>query len=226
MPAASTTHSFTLDRGLRALEVLAEHPAGLTISELADLLGTHRPAVYRLLGPLSEHHLVRRDDSGRLRLAPGLISLAAAVRPRLYEISEPILQRISETLGATAALTIRDGGDAVVARVVVPRSQPMHLTYRQGMRHPLTHGAPGHVLLAAGPPTREEPPEVTEARARGYGFSHSQLMAGATGVAAAIVAPRHEPEAAISAVWIAGLDPDRAAREVVAAADEIARQMA
>ena len=43
-----------------------------------------------------------------------------------------------------------------------------------------------------------------------------------TGMAAAIAAPGHKPDASISAVWIEGLDPEEVAPDVVAAADEIA----
>lgn len=215
-------HSQTLDRGLRALQVLSEHPDGLSVSELAAALGTHRPAVYRLLGPLVDHHLVRREADGRFTLAPGLIELAAAVRPRLQEIAEPVLRRLADRLRATTALTIRDGDEAVVATVVTPREPRMHITYRPGMRHPLTRGAPGHVLLAAMPQQPDEPPFVTRAREQRYAASHGQLLPGATGVAVAIAAPGHEPEASISAVWIEGLDPDQVAIDVIAAADEIA----
>lgn len=219
VPAA--THSHTLDRGLRALEALAEHPDGLTISELAAALGTHRAGVYRLLGPLVDHHVVRREEDGRLVLAPGLIALAAGVQPRLREVAAPVLQRLADELRATAALTIRDGDEAVVALVVAPREPRMHLAYPQGMRHALVHGAPGHALLAALPAAADEPADVARARARGYAVSSGQLLPGATGVGVAISAPGHEPEAAISAVWITGLDPDAVAGSVVAAAREI-----
>ena len=216
------THSHTLDRGLRALEALAKHPDGLSVAELAVALGTHRAAVYRLLGPLGEHHLVRREDDGRVTLAPGLIELAAGVRPRLHEVAESVLQRLADHLRATTALTIRDGEEAVVALVVLPREPRMHLTYRAGLRHPLTQGAPGHVLLAAGAPRPGEALSVTRARETGYAVSRGELLRGATGVAAVVVAPGHEPEASISAVWIEGLDPDAAAGDVIAAAAEIA----
>jgi DNA-binding IclR family transcriptional regulator len=217
-----TTHSHTLDRGLRALEVLAKHPDGLSVSELAAALGTHRAAVYRLLGPLGEHHLIRRELDGRFTLAPGLIELAAGVRPRLQEVAEPVLQRLADQLRATTALTIRDGDEAVVATVTLPREPRMHLTYRPGMRHPLTQGCPGHVLLAAMPRQPDEPPFVTRARRQQYAVSRGELLAGATGVAAAIAAPGHEPDASISAVWIEGLDPDAIAADIIAAAHEIA----
>ncbi|HTX07408.1 MAG TPA: helix-turn-helix domain-containing protein [Solirubrobacteraceae bacterium] len=216
------THSHTLDRGLRALEVLAAHPEGLSVAELASALDTHRAAVYRLLGPLDQHHLVRREADGRYTLAPGLIELAAGVRPRLHEVSEGVLQRLADRLRATTALTIRDGDEAVVALVVLPREPRMHLTYRTGLRHPLSQGCPGHVLLAAAAPQPGESPSVTRAREQGYGVSRGELLPGATGVAAAIAAPGHEPEAAISAVWIEGLDPDEVAADVVNAARDIA----
>jgi DNA-binding IclR family transcriptional regulator len=221
--AASPAHrSQSLDRGLRALEALARHPDGMTVSELAAALGSHRAAVYRLLSPLGEHHLVRRGDDGRFTLAAGLIELAAGVRPRLHQVAEPVLQRLADRLRATTALTIRDGDEAVVATVVLPREPRMHLTYRSGMRHSLTQGCPGHVLLAALPPRPDEPGFVTRAREQRYAVSRGQLLPGATGVAAAITAPGHEPEASISAVWIEGLDPDGVAPDVIAAADEIA----
>ena len=75
---------------------LARHPDGLSVSELAAALDTHRAAVYRLLGPLGDHHLVRREPDGRFTLAPGLIELAAGVRPRLQEVAEPVLQRLAD----------------------------------------------------------------------------------------------------------------------------------
>lgn len=219
---SAATHSLTLDRGLRALKALAEHPAGLSVSQLATALGTHRAAVYRLLGPLGDHHLVRRSDDGRFTLGAGLIELASAVQPSLREAAGPVLQRLADRLSATTALTVRDGDEAVVASVVVPREPPMHLTYRPGMRHPLVHGAPGLALLAALPPRAGEPEAVARARERGWAVSTGQLLPGATGVAAAVEAPGHEPEASISAVWISGIDPARAAVDVVEAAHAVA----
>lgn len=217
------THSYTLDRGLRALAALAEHPEGLTVSELAAELHTHRPAVYRLLGPLTAHNLVRRTPDGLLRLGSGLIALASAVGSRLQPVAEPILQELADRLGVTTALTVRDGDEAVVAAVLQPRTRDIHLTYRQGMRHDLGRGAPGHALLAAQAPATGEPTDVATARSRGYAITRGQLLDGATGVAAAVPTPAHEPAAAISAVWITGVEAEQAAQAVIAAAAEIGR---
>ncbi len=222
LPPPAATHSLTLDRGLRALRALLEHPDGLSVAELAHELATHRAAVYRLLGPLVDHHLVRRADDGRYILGPGLIELAQGVQQRLLQKAEPVLGELADRLGATAALTVRDGEEGVVASVVTPRRQLVHLSYQTGMRHPLIRGASGHALLAALAPRPGEPDEVARARKRGWAVSTGQLLPGATGVAAAIAVPGHEPEAAISAVWIAGLDPGTVAVQIVSAADAIA----
>jgi DNA-binding IclR family transcriptional regulator len=215
---SSATHSLTLDRGLRALSVLHKHADGITVAALADALGTHRAGVYRLLSPLADHHLVRRLPDGRYVLGAGLIELANGVQPRLQAEAEPVLRELADQLGATTALTVRDGEEAVVAIVIPPRDQLIHLTYRTGMRHPLARGAPGLALLGALPPDAEEPAEVTHARSRGWALTTAQLLPGATGVAAAVSSPANEPVAAISAVWIAGIDPEEAGQAVSAAA--------
>ncbi|MBX6722795.1 MAG: helix-turn-helix domain-containing protein, partial [Dactylosporangium sp.] len=58
----------TLDRGLRLLHLVADVPAGLTVSEAATRLGVGRAVVYRLAGTLAAHGMLRRDQAGRLRL--------------------------------------------------------------------------------------------------------------------------------------------------------------
>ncbi|HEU5356391.1 MAG TPA: helix-turn-helix domain-containing protein, partial [Actinocrinis sp.] len=85
----TTTHhpetSQTLDRGLRALEELADAPTGLTVTELADHLGVNRTIVYRLLATLELHGLARRDAAGRARLGIGVLALARRVQPLLRD---------------------------------------------------------------------------------------------------------------------------------------------
>lgn len=60
-----TTTLQTLDRGLAALSLLAEAPAGLKPAELADRLGVHKAIAYRLLATLEAHSLIRRLPDGR-----------------------------------------------------------------------------------------------------------------------------------------------------------------
>jgi DNA-binding IclR family transcriptional regulator len=221
----SSTHSLTLERGLRVLSVLAERPDGLTVSELAKAMRTHRAGTYRLLGPLAEQRLVSRAADGRYVLGLGLVELASHVRPRLQEVATPVLRDLADQVRATTALTVRDGDEAVVLTVLEPRNTQMHLAYRPGLRHPVTVAAPGIALLASEPPHPSERPAVTEARRRGWAVSTSELLHGATGIGVAIRTSITPADAAISAVWVDDRDPASAASAVIEAARCIAASL-
>lgn len=217
----ATGGSQTLERGLRLLRVLGEHPAGLSVSELAGAMGTHRAGIYRLLGPLIDQRLVVRSEDGRHTLGAGLIELASRVRPRLQEVAVAELRRLADELGATTALTVRDDEEAVVAAVVEPRNADMHITYRSGLRHRLDQAASGIAILAALPPRDGEREAIRVARARGWSQSTSELLPGSTGIGAAIRPPGGVVEASISAVWTDARDPAAAAQPLMRSAAAI-----
>jgi DNA-binding IclR family transcriptional regulator len=222
MTAHPSNRSQTLARGLRVLRVLAAEPEGLTVSELAAELDTHRAGIYRLLAPLADERLVVRGEDGRFALGLGLLELSSAVRSRLQEVAVRELRRLADEVGATTALTIRDGEAAVVAAVVEPTSTVMHIAYRPGLRHSLDRAAPGLAILAGGPRLPGERAEVELARGRGWSETTGELLPGATGVAAPIAVPGRPAEASVSAVWIEPRDAEAMAGAVVRAARAIA----
>ena len=209
--------SLTLERGLRVLRVLADHPEGLSVAELAAELDTHRAGIYRLVGPLAEQRLVVRGAGGRLTLGLGLVELAGAVQSRLQEVAARELRVLADALRATTALTIRDGDEAVAAVVVQPTGTALHVAYRPGLRHPVDRAAPGIAILAGSVPRKGERPEVGVARKRGWSVTTGELLPGATGVAAPIAGA----DASISAVWIDRRDAAATAAAVVRAAASI-----
>ncbi len=218
--------SLTLARGLRVLRTLAANPDGISVTELATDLGTHRTGIYRLLGPLVDERLAVRRPDGTYTLGLGVLELAGAVRPRLREVAVPILRALADELRATAALTIRDGDEAVVAAVVEPTSVAMRIAYAPGLRHPVDRAAPGLAILAGGPPLPGERDEVARGRERGWTLSSGEILPGATGIAAPIAVPgEQETEASISAVWIDARDPADAAGPVMRAATAIAEHL-
>ncbi len=213
--------SLTLERGLRVLRLLAARPDGLSVSDIARSLETHRAGVYRLLGPLADQRLVVRSEDGRFRLGSGLIELAGGVRSRLQEIAVPELQALADEIGATTALTLRDGEYAVVAAVLEPRSSDVHIAYRAGLRHQLGQAASGIAILAAEDPRPGERASVRQARERGWSRTSGELLPGATGVGAAVGAPGEGADASISAVWIDERDEVEMAERLTRAAARI-----
>jgi len=88
--------SQTLDRGLNVLEILAEHPEGLTVTELGHKLDVGRTVVYRLVVTLESHGLLRRSGDGRCRLGMGLLTLARVIQPLVRDASGPALRMLTE----------------------------------------------------------------------------------------------------------------------------------
>lgn len=144
-----TETSQTLDRGCRVLGVLADEPAGLTVTELAGRMRVNRTVTYRLVSTLELHALVRRDARGRLCLGFGILPLAAGLLPALREVAVPVLRDLAEETGSTALLTLADGEEGLVLAVAEPASTDVHVAYRVGARQPLVDSAAGRAILSA-----------------------------------------------------------------------------
>ena len=208
MPAET---SQTLDRGLRALEVLAGAHGGLTVTELAERLSVNRTVVYRLVTTLEQHSLIRKDARGRLHVGLGVLPLAAAVQPVLRELAAPVLRELAEALGCTAHLTVADGGEALALAVVEPSWTDFHVGYRVGSRHPLDQGAAGKAILLG---------RSSRADSAAYVMTAGELQPGARGLAAPILG-LDGLEASVGIVTLGDLDAEKVGATVVAASSQL-----
>ncbi|GAB1511877.1 helix-turn-helix domain-containing protein [Actinophytocola sp. KF-1] len=200
--------SLTLERGLALLQAVADSESEApTISDLATAIGASRAAVYRLLVPLQERGLVRRDGS-KVRLGLGLLRLAASVTPQLRLAALPALRELAESVGATAHLTVADGEEAQAIAVIEPSWTTYHVAYRVGTRHPLSRGAAGKAIGL-----RSEDP--------GWLATTGELQSGASGIAAPV---RGVPglRASVGVVSFEPLDSDVVGPKVLAAASSVA----
>jgi len=202
----------TLDRGLRLLQYVADTPGGLTITEAAGRLGVGRAVVYRLAATLSAHGMVRRDPAGRLRLGAGVLHLARRAQPLVADAALPALRRLAEQVGATAHLTVAEGGEAVALAVVEPSWTRFHVAYRTGSRHPLDRGAAGRAILAGRNGTA------------GWVASAGELEEGAHGVAAPVLGVEGL-EASVGVVTLVPLDGATVGPSVEAASAAVARAL-
>lgn len=199
----------TLDRGLRLLLLIADNPYGVTVTEAADRLSVGRAVIYRLAATLGEHHMIRRDSAGRMRLGAGVLHLAGRAQPLIAEAARPILRKLAESVGATAHLTVGDGAEATALTVVEPSWTSFHVAYRTGARHPIGRGAAGKAILSG---RRGE---------HDWQSSAGELEAGAFGVAAPVLGI-DGLEASVGVIALAPLPVDAVGPQVVEAAAALA----
>jgi DNA-binding IclR family transcriptional regulator len=202
----------TLDRGLRLLQLVADTPRGVTVTEAAQRLGVGRAVVYRLVGTLIQHGLVTRDRSGRLRLGAGVLQLARRAQPLVADAALPALRRLAEDVGATAHLTLAEGSEGVALLVVEPTWTQFHVAYRTGARHPLERGAAGRAIVAG------------RLGQDGVVVSEGELQAGAHGVAAPVLGVEGL-DASVGVVALTALDVVAVGPRVVSAAAAVARAL-
>jgi DNA-binding IclR family transcriptional regulator len=194
------------------LHLIADTPSGLSVTEAAERLGVGRAVVYRLVATLIEHRMIRRDAGGRLRLGAGVLHLAGRAQPLIADAARPVLRRLAEAVGATAHLTVADGGEAVALAVVEPSWTAFHVAYRAGSRHPLDRGAGGRAIAAG---RRHE---------TGWQASAGELESGAYGIAAPVTGV-DGLEASVGVIALAPLDPATIGPQVIAAAAAISRAL-
>ena len=196
--------SQTLDRGLRVLEHITESLTPLTVAEVARDVGMHRSITYRMLRTLEDHGLIARDELGRfpgVGPAQGGVLLAGRFTPALRAVAGRHLLKLAVATEKTAFLVVRHGDEAVTIEVVEPPAAAAHVSYRPGLRHPITTGAPGIALLAGEPPHADERPAVTQARSLGWATSTSEVIEGFRAVAAPVIDASGVCRAAIAVVF-------------------------
>ncbi|GAB3477867.1 IclR family transcriptional regulator [Nocardiopsis coralliicola] len=221
-PAAKAPISKTLHNGIQVLELLGQHPHGLSVTEIADRLGVHRTVAHRLVRTLEEHRLCKRDAFKRIALGPGLIALSEAVETDLRTVARPVLTDLAEEQGATAHLVVPEGdAEARALLVVEPRGAAAHIAFQAGRVDPLDQGSAGLALLAALPERDGERDEVRAARVHGYAVSHAEVTNAVTGISAPVPGRGGKPVASVGLSVLELGDPEPLGRAVVAAARRI-----
>ena len=220
--------SQTLDRGLRALELVAAAARPISTADVAGALGLHRSITYRMLRTLEDRRLVDRDGGGGWLPGSGLAVLATNVVPEIRSAAQHVLESLANTTSMTSFLVIRDHDEVVTVSVVEPRSAVAHVTYRPGKRHPVHRGAPGLALLAGAPPGLDdesgERPEVDECRRRGWAYSESEVLPGMKSVSAPVVDGDGACRAALAVVFVGDHDLVALGQRVAGAASDVARR--
>ncbi len=151
----------TAERTLRLIELLLDHPDGLTPQEMLPQLELSRSSLFLLLGTLkSLGYAEQAEKRGRYRAGPRLELWRSAASPTSKDLLSAFYQEAAH-----------QSGPETLALVTPSESGPLLLAQVEGtqqVRSVLTPGQPAPGLDAAAVALQAEPPE--EVRTNGYAF--------------------------------------------------------
>lgn len=214
-----------LERGLRLLELLSDHPKGLPQSEIAAHLHCAKTSVYRIAMTLVDYgYLTRDEDTKALRLSRKLAALGSRslAEQDLLSVAADVLKQLRDAVKETVLIGALLETELVVLGQVLG-SYPFKFSVDLGARLPLHTAAPAKAILAGLPAAEREGllrkisftrfnertvcnvqafrRELEEAAACGYALDRGEQLAGIHCVAAPVLDRQGYP---IAAVWTTG----------------------
>ncbi len=246
--------SLSLRRGLMLLEAVRDGSvdgAGLAAGDLARALDVHRSSVARLIAPLVDQGLLRRDHTSRYHLGEGALRLGQAYLAGLdlRTVAAGHLRGLAAGIDAVCTLGEPDGVRVrVLDTVEVSPSARAHLG--AGAIVPMYCTALGKAILSVAPPawtdaavraglgavtsrTITDPgelrAELDRTRKRGFALDDREHVPDLRSIAAPLFNHRGEVIAAVSASMPADRMPPAtmrlAARAVLTTAHALSQEM-
>ncbi len=139
----------SLARGLSVMEILARHPGGLTLTEMAEAADLTRAGARRFLLTLVASGYARQEGR-RFLLTTRLLSVARSwlSGSSLWTFAEPFMREVATALDESCSAAILADEDVVyVARV--PGERILSVALHVGTRLPAYCTSMGRVLLSA-----------------------------------------------------------------------------
>lgn len=135
-------------RAAAILRALEEETAGLSLGQIAQRVGLARSTVQRIVAALLAEKLVMAaSPSGRVRLGPTILRLAASVRTDFISVARPFLTKLSNELHETVDLaTVKKDHLVFIDQVIGP--QRLRTVSAVGETFPLYCTANGKAYLA------------------------------------------------------------------------------
>jgi IclR family KDG regulon transcriptional repressor len=138
-------------RVMQILDLLRDHPRGLTISEVSKLLGLPKSSTHDLLHSMNQENYLHMNGS---RYSLGLkvfeIGLAAARSSELIQFARPAMKWIGEELNESVQLAILDGTEVVYLSKMQFRKE-IKLDSKAGDRLPSYATGLGKAILSTIP---------------------------------------------------------------------------
>lgn len=225
------------------IEVLAVHPAGASLQQLAGEANLAKSTAHRLLGSLVALGYAMQDpNTGKYRLTLKMFEISSGIVNSMdvMSVAKLHLERLSLRTGEAVHLVIRDGQDIVY--IYKTESGPMRMSSRVGLRSPLYCTGVGKAILATLPDGEAEEiwrhsdlkkltnrtvtdlpglrAQLADVRAAGYAIDDEENELGIRCVALAIPGPGGRADSAFSISGLAPyMTPDRIRRIAAMALD-------
>jgi DNA-binding IclR family transcriptional regulator len=135
---------------MELIELIAQHPEGLTIQELVNLLGHSKTSVYRIICSLEEMGYLRKNQlKGTFSLTRKMfkIGLSTIGTTTIIEHSYEPMRRLRDKLRETVVLGTLMGTKIVILEQVIG-SHHFSFILKPGMGVCLHASAPGKAFLA------------------------------------------------------------------------------
>ena len=159
-----------VERAVEVLNILAQHPSGLSLADLARTSGVPMTTLHRLLGVLRATSLVGETSAGLYAVGSGTVVLARAFLDGvdLREVARPEMAGVVSQTRETCHLGILASVHIVyIEKIDSP--QPVRMYSRVGGTNPALSTAIGRAILAHSPASVVD--EVVEGSRRLFGES-------------------------------------------------------
>lgn len=220
--ANSPSGDSLISRVVRILETFDTERTSRSVSDIARRSGLPSSTAHRLVGELSEHGLLERDERGNVHVGMRLWELAmrGSQALRLRQLALPFMEDVQANIRQHTQLAVLEDDEALFIERLSSRDSGANITRIAG-RLPLHASSSGLVLLAhadsalqervlAGPLPRRSAETVTdpvrlramlsEVRRQGHVVAPGYIAPESLGVAVPVKGPGGGAIAALSAV--------------------------
>jgi IclR family KDG regulon transcriptional repressor len=229
--ATSSVAAPMVERAFRLLDLLSFSEEGLTLSDLARLLGMSKGSVHGLLKTLESNRVVEQIEDRHYILGPRIFELAQAYgqRPDLRRFALPVMRRLAASIGQTVFLGRVEEDRIRILECVEDEQGPpsLRISARRGGRIPLLAGATARVVLATWPQAKREAflrsqplpvftersitdadrflSAIEETARTGIGEDHEEYLTGVNAIAVPIYGTA---DLLVALLWVAGFASD------------------
>ncbi|HEX4927625.1 MAG TPA: IclR family transcriptional regulator [Burkholderiales bacterium] len=138
-----------IERMMKLLDVLSQHPEPLPLKQIAQYTGLHPSTAHRILSSMSADRIVDRVEPGSYRLGMRLLELGNLVKSRISvrELALPLMRELHAQTGETVNLSVRHDDEIVYVERTSSGRSAMRVVHVIGARASLHTTAAGKLFL-------------------------------------------------------------------------------